>query len=276
MNNQPQAIGIDINPKSIGVLFTDRDTDTIRVFCYFTDSEISQFNMPAQENLENLQNLFVTLNMEATCTSFILDEVVQGRVFSVLGDKWWLYTLLKSPRGTMPPMNTDIGTLPWRVIWASQEVNVLQLGRPGSPEYCFAIRTEINETDASRLMKTSKAFINPVSIPREEPFRWSYAYIAAALLVVGGLIGGTIYYTFKQASHPTIQPLTATVTAGVVAAPVEKCFLLYNHRIAGPFPADVVAGLHNAGLLNEETLCRPENSTEWMKISEVPLLKPKS
>jgi hypothetical protein len=66
------------------------------------------------------------------------------------------------------------------------------------------------------------------------------------------------------------------VTAGVVAAPVEKCFLLYNHRIAGPFPADVVAGLHNAGLLNEETLCRPENSTEWMKISEVPLLKPKS
>jgi hypothetical protein len=275
MSKHIQALGIDINPKSIGVLFTDNDAETIRCFCYFTNAEVSQFDMPAQENIENLRYLFTTLNMEATCTSFVLDEVVQGRVFSIAGEKRWLYTLLKSPRGTMPPMNTDISNLPWKVIWRSPEVEVLQLGQAGNQEYCFAIRNEINDADASRLMKNSRAFTNPVSVARQDRSRWGYAYIAAALLVVSTIVGGTLYYTFKQNRTAPV-PVVASAKAndGMTAPPVAKCFLLYNHRIAGPFPADVVAEMNKAGLLSAETLCRPESSSDWVKLSEVALLQP--
>ena len=86
MSKQSLAMGIEVNPKLVGALFTDKIGDTLRVYCYYTTGETSQFDVPEEDNRENLRSLLATLNTEETCTSLIQDEVVQGRVY-VQADK---------------------------------------------------------------------------------------------------------------------------------------------------------------------------------------------
>src|SRR6185295_4746941 len=81
MGKQFEPLGIEINPQRVGVLLTDHIGDTLRLFCFYTNATVSQVDVPADENRENLSALFVTLSMEETCSSFILDEVVQGRLY---------------------------------------------------------------------------------------------------------------------------------------------------------------------------------------------------
>lgn len=267
------AIGIEINPGLIGVLFTEKVEDTARFFCCYRNGETSQFDMPAGENQENLRSLFASLNMEPTCTSLLLDEMVQGRVFIQSGGKHHLYTLLKSAGDTLPPLNADIGSLPWEVIWKSQEVEVLELGCPGMGEYCIAIRNEINELDAGRLMHSSKAFVNPVSIPRKQPRNWMPAFIAFALLASGFIIGAATHSAFGSVPGPAQPTIVAAQPEPSPASTTAQCFLLSDHRITGPFPAGVVAQMNAAGVLGTETLCRMENSTDWVKPSEMTLAR---
>ena len=267
MSKYSLAMGIEVNPKLVGALFTDKIGDSLRVFCYYTNGEISQFDVPEEENRESLRGLLATLNTEETCTSLIQDEVVQGRVFVQSGKDHWLYTLLRSPGQTPPPLNADIADLPWQVCWRSFEAEVLRYAQTDGPERCIAIRTHINENDASRLVRTSKAFTRPVSIPRKQPHRWLYAYIAIALLALGAVIGGTLFYTFKQ--NRTVAALPKQVAPAKVDSESGAYYLLFNHKISGPYPAKVIADMSASGLFNDETMCRPENSTEWGKIAAV-------
>lgn len=272
MIKQPQALGIEINPRLVGVLFTEKIGNTLRLFCYYVNGEISQFDAPAEANEPNVRALFSTLNLEETCTSLILDEVVQGRVYVRNESGHWLYTLLKSTGDTLPPLNSDIGELPWQVIWKSQEVEVLHYGQLGDPEHCFALRSEITEGDAARLIQNSKAFVNPVSIPRKKVYRRPYLKIALAMLAVVALLAATAAVTVQlngRAAAPAVPAVPAAQTAAAVS-PAAGCFLLYKHQISGPYPVKVVANLNAAGLLNAETLCRPENSADWIKLSDLP------
>ena len=140
--------------------------------------------------------------------------------------------------------------------------------QPDGPERCIAIRTHINENDASRLVRTSKAFTRPVSVPRKQPHRWLYAYIVAALLALGTVIGGTLFYTFKKAPVTVAaEPKQIQTATARVESTGGGYFLLYNHKICGPYPAKVVADMSANGLFNDETMCRPENSTEWGKVA---------
>ncbi len=268
MIKHSQTIGIEINPKLIGVLLTEKIGDTLRLFCFYTNAEISQVDVPAEENRDNLRAFFTTLNMEETCSSLILDEVVQGRVYLKIENQHWLYTLLKSSRAALPPLNADLADLPWRVIWRSQEAQVLEYGQPGDAEHCYAIRKEIGESDAERLVKNSKAFTKPVSIPRKQPHRWVYANLVIALLAVGILVSATILYTFKQGNHASTQKLAVGPAVPNVSVTVG-CFLLYNHQITGPFPVKFIADLNTASLLNPEVLCRLENSNDWIKPADL-------
>ena len=269
MTKNSLAMGIEVNPKLVGALFTDKIGDSLRIFCYYANGEISQFDVPEDDNRESLRGLLASLNTDETCTSLIQDEVVQGRVFVQSGKDHWLYTVLRCPGQIPPPLNADIADLPWQVCWRSFEAEVLRYSQPDGPERCMAIRTHINENDASRLVRTSKAFIRPVSIPRKQPQRWLHAYVAIALLAVGSVVGGTLYYTFRQ-SHATV---TATKPAADAPAKViadgGEYYLLYNHKISGPYPAKVIADMSIGGLFSEDTMCRPGNSTEWNRIAAV-------
>lgn len=259
------AMGIEINPKLVGALFTDKIGDTLRIFCFYTNGETSQFDVPHEDNRDSLRSLLSTLNTEETCTSLILDEVVQGRVYVQANNQHWLYTLLRSPGNIPPPLNADIADLPWQVCWRSHEAEVLRYHRPDDSERCLAIRTRIGENDAARLVKTSKAFTHPVSIPRKQPQRWLHLNLAMALLALGVLAAATLFYTFKQSHRAAAAaPVAAVQAKALPAAP--GYFLLYNHRISGPYPAKVIADMNAGGLFNDETLCRPENSMEWGKL----------
>lgn len=274
MTKHPHAIGIEINPRLVGVLFTEKSGDTLRMFCYYVNAEISQFDVPAMENQGNLQSLFASLNLEETCTSLILDEVVQGRIYVRDEHQHALYTLLKSPGDTLPPLNADIGELPWLVIWRSQEAEVLQYGQLGDPEHCFALRSHISESDAARLIKNSKAFTNPVSIPRIKTYRRPYLKIGLALLVAGVLAVATLFYLYKGDNH--VEARSGAVTQPVVASvpATSGCYLLYKHQISGPYPTKVIIEMNAGGLLNAETLCRAENSEDWIKPADLAARQP--
>ncbi|HSY18158.1 MAG TPA: hypothetical protein VK815_07480 [Candidatus Acidoferrales bacterium] len=264
MGKQFEPLGIEINPKRVGVLLTDHIGDTLRLFCFYTNATISQMDVSAGENRDNLSALFVTLGMEETCSSFILDEVVQGRLYVKGDDKHWLYTLLKSSSDTLPALNADLASLPWRVAWLSRDTQVLEYGWPGDGEHCFCIRKEISEEDASRLVKNSKAFIKPVSTPRKQkPARSSFALILA-MLASAMLISVAVIYGVEQEGHAPTQP-AAVSTANTAAPQPSGFYLLYNHQISGPFPAKTIADLNTSGLFAQDVLCRAEGATDWIK-----------
>ncbi len=269
MTKQPKALGIEINPRLVGVLFTEKLGNTLRLFCYYVNGEISQFDAPAEENEASVRALFSTLNLEETCTSLILDEVVQGRVYVENESGHWLYTLLKATSNTLPPLNSDLGELPWQVIWRSQEAEVLHYGQLGDPEHCFALRSQISESDAVRLIQNSKAFTHPVSIPRKKVYRRPYLKIALALLAAVGLVAASVTGTLQFNGHAAA-PLAPNVKAAAAVSPTAGCFLLYKHQISGPYPVKVVADLNAGGLLDAETLCRPEKSADWIKLTDLP------
>lgn len=272
MSKKPKALGVEINPKLVGVLFTENTLDTLRLFCYYTNAEISQFDVPVEGNTANLQALFAGLNLEASCTSLILDEVVQGRVYIQKDTEFWLYTLLKSPGESMPPLNADIGELPWRVIWKSQEVEVLQYGQLGDSEHCFALRSLTTEADAARLMQNSRAFTLPVSVSRIKSYPGFFLKVGN-LLLLGVIFTGAMLLAGKILLHKAREnapPPARLVTAG--AAPSD-CYLLLNHKISGPYPASLVLNMYADGLLSSDALCRSGNSVDWIKPARLTTLK---
>ena len=278
MIRHAQPLGIEINPKLIGALFSERIGDTLRLFCYYTNADISQVDVPAEENKENLRTLFSSLNLDPNCTSLIMDEVVRGRIYLKNDDHHWLYTLLKSPDATLPPLNADLGELPWRVIWRSQEADILHCGPTENFEPCFAIRTHISESDATRLMANSKAFTHPVSISRKQPRIRQCAKAAFAILAGGILLAAPIIYSFKQSSLAATPSMPGMQTAATAVAKAVSgktgYYLLINHRMSGPYTTAVIAEMNSGGLLGTETLCRPENSADWIKLDDVPLPPP--
>jgi hypothetical protein len=265
MAKQSVAIGIEINPKLVGALFTDRVAGTLRVFCFYLNGETSQFDVPDEGNRESLDGLLAMLNTEENCTSLILDEVVQGRVYVKTGEKHWLYTILRWPGQVPPPLNADIADLPWQVVWRSHESEVLRYVQRNGSERCIAVRSLINENDALRLVRAAKAFTAPVSIPRKQPVRLANVYACLVLLLLGATLGTTIFYASRQPK--TVAATTPPVEQARAASDTGEFYLLCNHKISGPYPAKIVAELNTGGLLNDETLCRPANSTEWGRVA---------
>lgn len=266
MSQIKKVMGLEVNPKFVGALFTERLEKTLRVFCFYTNGNTSQFDVPAEENADNMHHFFSNLKMDATCSSVIIDEVVQGRIYVHSEPDHWLYTLLSTPGNGLPPFNADICNLPWKTCWRSQEAEVLELGKPGNTMHCFAIRTQISENDAHRLVKSSQAFTNPVSIPPKQPYRWLYLNLALVLVCLGLLIAWTTFYTFKGS---TPKPDGGAVAMPVAAERNTSYFLLQNRQISGPYPVKSIASMAAGGLLNSNTMCRAENSTEWINLAKV-------
>ena len=264
MGKQFEPLGIEINPQRVGVLLTDHIGDTLRLFCYYTNATVSQVDVPAEGNRDNLSALFVTLSMEETCSSFILDEVVQGRLYVKSEDKHWLYTLLKSAQGTLPALNADLAGLPWRIAWLSRDTQVLEYGWPGEGEHCFCIRKEISEEDATRLVKNSKAFIKPSSTPRKQKPARSSASLILAMLASAMLNSVAVIYAVEQEGHAPAQPAAASPASPAAPQP-SGFYVLYNHQISGPFPAKTIADLNISGLFAQDVLCRAEGATDWLK-----------
>ncbi len=262
MKEIKKTCGIEINPKFVAACFTEQIENKLRVFCFFANGGTSQFELSAEENLRHLQSFYSKLNTDDTCSSVILDEVVQGRVYVRSGKNCLIYTLLSTPGNGLPSFDGDIGDLPWTYCWRSQAVDVLEYGKPGDPGHCFAIRTQISENDAQRLVKESKAFTNPLSVRKRKPHRRLYLAVGVVLVLLGMLIGLTIFYNFKpKASNPI------PAVEVIVEPRADTYYLLCNHQITGPYPVGIVSSLQAGGLLNPETMCRSDKSTEWVGLT---------
>jgi hypothetical protein len=265
MKSIQNVMGIEINPKFVGAFFTEKIGSTLRVFCFYLNGDTSQFDVPADENVDSLQNLFSKLKLDENCSSVIIDEVVQGRVYVRLNGNCWLYTLLSAPGNNLPPLNSDICHLPWRYCWRSKAADILEYGQPGGVAHCFAVRTQISENDVTRLVGHSKAFANPVSFNRHRPQRQLLRNIGIAVGCLGIPIAILVFSTVKLSKREiTVPPLKITATAEKQA---PGYYLLYDHEITGPYPVKVVTDMGAGRLLNPETMCRAENSTEWVRLS---------
>jgi hypothetical protein len=273
MAKQQQVVGFEINHKFVGALLTEQVDGLLRVFCYYINGEISSFDLPAKDNIDNLRHFFTKLNMEETCSSLINDEVVQGRFYvrSEGEENCWLYTLLASPGNIMPVGNEQIFNLPWRVCWRSLEAEVLECGRMGEAGHCFAIRTMVTDGDASRLLKQSKAFLNPIVVQKKRSAKRLYAGVGIGLACLVLPMAVTLYCSHRAASHAVPPPVPVVVAAKAqpVAPPKGNYYLLSNHQITGPFSAKTIVEMKAAGRINDGTLCRAENSTEWAGLAAV-------
>ena len=267
MIKQSHTVGIEINPKLLGVLLTEQVGNTLRVFCFYINGSVSQFNVPADENHESQRELFSALNVEPTCTSVIQDVAVQGRIYVQSDNQRWLYTLLNTP-GNRLPLNADIGNLPWEPIWQSKEMEVLQYRLTDGTEPGFALRYRINESEDIRQMKKTNIFTNAISPPKKMPHRWLHLNIGIMLLAVALLVAGTCYYTFKG-KRLAARSVSAihTIETKPAAQASDSYFLLYNRQISGPFPEKTIADMDAAGLFNPDTMCRAYQSTVWVRLA---------
>lgn len=268
MATQQQIIGMEINPKFVGALFTEQVDNTLRVFCFYLNGEVALFDLAAKENQDTLRHFFTKLNMEETCSSVVVDEVVQGRFYVRSGENHWLYTLLNSPGNILPLYSADICNLPWRVCWQSAEADILEYGRPGEPVHCFAIRTSINEEDAHRLVKQSKAFLNPVYVQKKRSHGRLFLNLGVGLACLGIPIALTLFYAFKPSANASPEPAVAVVAKAVPKVSVTgNYYVLSKHQISGPYAAQTIADMKARGQLGADAMCRPQNSTEWVGLS---------
>ena len=267
MSKRSHIVGIEINPKLLGVLLTDRVGNTLRIFCFDTNGSSSQFNVPADENGQSQNELFSALNIEPTCTSVIKDAAVQGRIYIQTDDQHWLYTLLNTP-GSRLPLNAAIGDLPWEVIWRSETIEALKYQPESAAEPSFALRYSINKNDDPRLVKNPKFFLNPVSPPTRMPQRRLHVNTGIALLAIALLVAATWYYLLKPRSLSARSVPSANNKVTQAAAEVSGgYFLLYNRQISGPYPAATLARMNAAGLFNPDAMCRAGQSTVWVKLA---------
>jgi hypothetical protein len=270
MANQQHIVGIEINPKFVGALFTEQVDGVIRVFCFYINGEIAHFEMSAKDNTDNLRHFFSRMNMEQTCSSVVIDDVVQGRFHVRSGENHWLYTLLSSPGNVLPLQINDICNHSWKVCWRSQEAEILEFGKAGEAVHCYAIRTTVSEQDTNRLVKESKAFCNPTFIRQKRTHSRLYLNLGLGLACLGTTLGLILFCALKSNSMASVQPaVTATASAAVSPPDTGNYYLLSNHQITGPYSVKTIAGLKAAGRLDADAMCRSETSTEWAGLSSI-------
>lgn len=270
MASQQQIVGIEINPKFVGALFTEQVDDVLRVFCFYINGEIAHFEMSAKDNLENLRHFFSKMNMEQTCSSVVIDDVVQGRFHVRSGENHWLYTLLSSPGNVLPLQINDICNHAWKVCWRSQEAEILEFGRAGEAVHCYAIRTTVSEHDTNRLVKESKAFLNPTFVRQKRTHSRLYLNLGLGLACLGTTLGLILFCSFKSTTRAAVEPdVVATASAAPSPSAAGNYYLLANHQITGPYSVKTIAGLKAAGRLDADAMCRSETSTEWAALSTI-------
>lgn len=263
---------LEINASLIGALFTEQNDAQIRVFCFYLNGSTSEFTVPADTNQESLHHLFSQLDMVDQCTSVILEKVVQGRVYVESDGKLVSYTLISTTGASVPPITPDLCNLPWRRVWASTEAEVLELGSPRKATHCFAVRSPVNDVEASSIYRSSKAFLAP-TVTRRVGLPGATLAIAISAAVVLLAVGGWFAAKQLHRSHPV--PVHArTIKPAMLALPNLRAHVLHEQKITGPFTTQELAKLSADGNLPRAALLRAEGSSEWVSYDQ--LLNPAS
>jgi hypothetical protein len=261
---------LEVNASMIGALFTDRAGDRLRVFCFYLNGDTGQFDVPAEANRDSLHHLFSKLDMVGQCTSFILEKVVRGRLYVERDEKLECYTLLATPGDSLPPLNADICDLPWKSVWAGQEVEVLRLASTRRGARCFAIRSQVRDMDADALYRSSNAFVNPHSITQNASEHSAVLrnVVTAALLVVAVSLGWLVgYNTERDSATPHV---SARAVENTVAIAETKVQMISDRTITGPFAMAELAQMNKEGKLPSDSLFRLDGGTDWVPLLELP------
>jgi hypothetical protein len=267
---------VEINPSMVGALFTDRNGDQMRLCVYYANGDTVQFDVPEHENRDSLQNLFSKLDMASGCTSVILEKVVRGRVYGERDGKLQLYTLLATAGDELPAIQANICDLPWQVVWASSEAEVLRLTDAKRDWDCYAIRSLVSPVDAEKLYRSAHAFVNPTTIPaKKQNFRLAASHVVtAALLLVAVGLGWILGYQSNKgipvrAVELPVRQSAAPVVETPKASPDLRVQMLSARKISGPFSLAEVENMKAEGTLPADAVFRTEGTTEWISPGEV-------
>jgi hypothetical protein len=268
---------IEINPNMVGALFTDRVGERMRLCVYYVNGDTVQFDVPEHENRNSLQNLFTQLDMASGCTSVILEKVVRGRVYGERTGNLHLYTMLATEGAELPPIQANICDLPWKVVWASTEAEVLRLTDPKHDWDCYAIRSSVSPVDAEKLYRSANAFVSPHTVvAKTQSFKMAASHlVTAALLVIAVGLGWVLGYQSNKGITVVATELPAPQSAVVAAAerPVAPSDLpvqmLSERSITGPFPLAEIKVMQAEGKLPADAVFRPAGGTEWVSLGEL-------
>jgi hypothetical protein len=267
---------VEINPSMVGALFTDRNGDQVRLCVYYANGDTVQFEVPEHENRESLQNLFSKLDMASGCTSVILEKVVRGRVYGERDGKLQLYTLLATAGDELPAIQANICDLPWQVVWASTEAEVLRLTDPKRDWDCYAIRSLVSPVDAEKLYRSAHAFVKPLTMPAQKQsfsLAASHLVTAALLLVAVGLGWFLGHQSNKdmpvQAAELPVRQSAVPVVEAPKASPDLQVQMLSDRKITGPFTLAEVQSMKSEGKLPADAVFRTQGATEWVSLGDV-------
>ena len=265
----PVLQGIEINPKLVGAIFTDTTDDVLRVFCLYVNGDTHEFDVPVEENHESIHALYAQLDMLDKCNSAIVDQVVQGRIYTQDDKSCWMYTLLATQGSCAPRLNASIHLLRWKKVWAAKGTDVLLLGSRSRRNYCYAVRTEITEEHLREMLKQSRAFVHPV--PRATRRTLPVATLVTLLLAGGALAGGSTWFHFRDRSPLVVHatPAKRPASAPKPVAPTNaNYYVLAGGKIQGPLPAVSIRKLRETGEVALEALVRREGELDWCKLED--------
>jgi hypothetical protein len=258
---------LEINASLIGALFTEQNDTHIRVFCFYLNGSTSEFTVPADSNQESLHHLFSRLDMVDQCTSVILEKIVQGRIYVEHEGRLVSYTLISTAGSSVPPITPDLCNLPWRRVWSSTEAEVLELGAPGKSIHCFAVRSHVNDVEATSIYRSSNAFIAP-TVTRRVGLPGATLAIAVSAAVAVLAVGG--WFAASQLLRASPVPVQARTLAPMqTSLPNLRAHVLHEQKITGPFTTQELVKMSAEGSLPRTALLRAEGSSEWVSYDQL-------
>ncbi|MCX8091873.1 MAG: DUF4339 domain-containing protein [Verrucomicrobiae bacterium] len=262
--------GLEINPKMVGAIFTDASEDALRVFCIYINGDTHEFELPIEDNRESLHALYAQLDMLDKCDSAIVESVVQGRVYAQDDKTCWMYTVLATSGSCAPDVRSNIHHLPWKRLWTAKGTEVLQLGRRGRGNYCYAVRTEITDEDLRQTLKRARAFLNPVPPSIRSPA--PTVTLAALLALAAILAGGTLWYHLRNDRPAEIRARAAPAaqpTAPAAQNHEARYYWLDNGQIQGPLSWSTLREWQRTGRLKPDSLLRAEGELDWRRFEDL-------
>lgn len=264
----PVLHGIEINPKQVGAIFTETTEDVVRVFCLYVNGDTLQFEVPVEENQTSLNVLFRQLDMLDKCSSAIVDQVVQGRIYAQDDKACWMYTLLATAGSRSPGLKSNIHLLPWKRVWSAKGTEVLLLGGRRRKNYCYAVRAEITEGEMSKTIAQSQPLVRPIPPPAKRAL--SLATLTVLFVVAALLGGGSAWFHFRDQKPMVVKasaPRKPQSAAETMSQP--NCYLLVNREIKGPLAMQTVLEMQKSGAITLDTLVRLEGELDWRAFKDL-------
>ena len=261
--------GLEINTDLVGALFTDIIGTRLSVFCLYLNGEAINFDLPVENNIGSLDEMFRRFDLFKKGNSVVVDRIVRARVYVEEPKGIWMYTLLATDGSKCPIIGENLLRLPWKRVWSRPGDEILKLEHSKNG-YCFAVRSQIFEGQLEHTLRETNSLLLPrMSIPsKRKPLISVTIALASVILVTGALVAFRQVKNSAQAK-PAVVLARPSSPVAVVPTAQTNYFLLVNRERTGPFPLEAILKREKTGQLPVDSLIRPEQGVDWQRLDSL-------